>query len=398
MRLYYPEPWLRRFDARVVEATSGGPRQRVCLDRTAFYPTSGGQPFDTGRLGEARVVDVIEDDAGRVVHVVEGAALAVGDAVSGEIDWPRRFDHMQQHTGQHILSAAFERLHRVRTESFRLGDEGSTIDLAREVSHAEIVAAEDDANGVVWEGRPVSIRFVDGAEAARLPLRKEPVRGGRLRLIDIEGYDLSACGGTHVSRTGEVGLIAVRGSERFRGGTRIDFVCGRRALESYRAWRDAASGAARLLSVLPAELPAAVERVQQDAGDARRAAKRMGEKAATFEAATLAMRAAPLGGVAVLVEAMEGYDAGALKLLAATFVRGAGRAIVLFTTTTPAQVVAMRSAEVARVDSAALVAALAGRFGGRGGGKPEAAQAGGLDGAPARLVEAARAVLNTMLA
>src|SRR5262249_5689358 len=160
---YYTEPWLRRFDARVVNAIAEGPRQRVWLDRTAFYPTSGGQPYDTGRLNDVNVVEVFDEDEGRVGHLVEGV-LSVGDAVVGEIDWPRRFDHMQQHTGQHILSAAFERLHAVRTESFRLGAEVSTIDLAREVTPREITLAEDDANRVVFEGRPVSIRFVSAEE------------------------------------------------------------------------------------------------------------------------------------------------------------------------------------------------------------------------------------------
>ena len=157
-----------------------------------------------------------------------------GQVVHGEIDWPRRFDHMQQHTGQHVLSAAFDQLFGVRTVSFHLGAAVSTIDLAREMSPAEIAAAEAEANRVVWEDRPVAIRFADAEEAARLPLRKEPARGGMLRLIDVEDFDLSACGGTHVARTGGIGVIAVASWERFKGGQRLEFLCGGRALAGYR--------------------------------------------------------------------------------------------------------------------------------------------------------------------
>ncbi len=197
--------------------------------------------------------------------------MEVGQAVHGEIDWARRFDHMQQHSGQHVLSAAFDKLFAVRTLSFHLGGAVSTIDLAREMSPAEIAAAETEANRVVWEDRPVTIRFADAEEAARLPLRKEPARGGTLRLIDVEDFDLSACGGTHVARTGGIGTIAVASWERFKGGQRLEFLCGGRALAGYRTLRDAMTASVRLLSVLPVELPAAIERLQADARDQKRA-------------------------------------------------------------------------------------------------------------------------------
>src|SRR5262249_52060133 len=157
------------------------------------------------------------------------------------VDWARRFDHMQQHTGQHVLSAAFERLFHIRTVSFHMGAEASTIDLAREATPAEIAAAEDNANRVVWEDRPVAIRYASAEEAAKMPLRKEPVRGGTLRLIDVADFDLSACGGTHVARTGAIGVIVVSRWERFKGGQRVEFLCGGRALRAYRLLRDAAT-------------------------------------------------------------------------------------------------------------------------------------------------------------
>src|SRR6266540_316643 len=246
-RIYYTDPYCLEFDATVTAIApaaastaapaDGDSRWRVVLDRSAFYPTSGGQPFDTGTLGAARVLDV-SDDSGPVEHITD-APLDVGQRVHGVIDAVRRRDHMQQHTGQHILSAAFDRLLNVRTESFHLGATSATIDLAREVTPAEIARAEEAANAVIWEDRPVAVRFVSPEEAATLPLRKEPKKDGELRLVEITEWDLSACGGTHVARTGEVGIIAVKGWERFKGASRVEFVCGVRALATFRELRDA---------------------------------------------------------------------------------------------------------------------------------------------------------------
>ena len=272
-RIYYTEPSCHSFEATVTRLDEREGQSVVVLDRTAFYPTSGGQPFDTGRLGSVEVIDTI-DEGDEIVHVVSGP-LSVGVRVRGEIDWGRRFDHMQQHTGQHVLSAAFDRLFENRTTSFHMGVELSTIDLAREAASAELDRAIDEANRVVWEDREVSVRFVSADEAARLPLRKEPVREGTLRLVEIRDFDLSACGGTHVSRTGAIGMIAVTNAERFRGGSRVTFVCGGRASRTFRSYRDAITGAVRVLSVLPLELPGAIERSQLESKDLRKTVTRL---------------------------------------------------------------------------------------------------------------------------
>ena len=277
-RLYYTDPMLRTFDATVVACDARDGRFHVVLDRTAFYPTSGGQPFDTGRLGAAQIGDVVDRADGEIAHVAS-APLAIGGRISGEIDWPRRVDHMQQHTGQHMLSAAFDRLFGVRTVSFHLGQDGSTIDLAREVTPAEIGDAEALASRVVWEDRDVTVRFATAEDAARLPLRKEPVRSGELRLVDVSDFDLSACGGTHVPRTGMVGVVAVSGWERFKGGSRVSFVCGRRALRNHGRLRDLAAASARLLSAAEADVPAGLERLQEELRTASKAAMYSGRQA-----------------------------------------------------------------------------------------------------------------------
>lgn len=390
-RVYYTDPYAAEFEASVVRAEIVDGKPAVVLDRTAFYPTSGGQPFDTGTLGEARVIDVVDRDDD-VVHVLD-RALATG-SVKGRIDWDRRFEHMQQHTGQHVLSAAFDRLLGARTESFHLGSASATIDLSREVSPKEIVRAEEDANRIVWEDRPVGIRFADAEEAAKLPLRKEPARGGRLRLIDVEGYDISACGGTHVARTGAIGTIAVAGWEKLRGGTRIEFVCGGRALRVYRSLRDSVAASVRLISVLPGELPAGIERMQADARDAKRRTKDLQSRLAAFEGAALADVAETVGVDRVAFAALEGWDPNGLKTIAAAIVERPGHAAVLLGLPAPCAIVVMRG-QGASVDCSGLLRSLTDRFGGKGGGRPDLAQGGGLQGTPDDILAAARTALRT---
>lgn len=394
-RLYYTDPYLQAFDAIVQRVEHAPDRVIVTLDQTAFYPTSGGQPFDIGQLGDARVVDVIDQEDGTIAHVLnaEPVPLEQGQSVRGRVDWARRFDHMQQHTGQHVLSAAIDKLFNVRTVSFHLGAELSTIDVARELSSAELAAAEATANQVVWEDRPVTIRFADAEEAAKLRLRKESVRGGTLRLIDVEGFDLSACGGTHVSRTGAIGIIAAASWERFKGGQRIEFVCGGRALQRFRSARDAVTASVRLLSVLPAELPAAIQRLLADAKDQKRAFAGLQEELARFRAEELAA-AGEATAVGRLVFQPVDADANGLKSLASAIVAKPGQVVVLVSRSRPALVVAARSTDVTAVSAQQIIAALTAAFGGRGGGRAELAQAGGLDADPDTVLAAARDVVN----
>jgi alanyl-tRNA synthetase len=376
-RIYYTEPYRRTFDATVVSAVPVDGRLQVTLDQTAFYPTSGGQPFDTGTLGSAAVTDVIDSDDGSVVHVVSGA-LKPGEVIAGEIDWARRFDHMQQHTGQHVLSAAFDRLFGVRTESFHMGQLSSTIDLAREVSATEIERAETDANRVVWEDRPVTIRFATADEAASMGMRKESARSGTLRLIDVQDYDLSACGGTHVERTGAIGIIAIGSVEKFKGGSRVEFLCGDRALQRFRTWRGALAAVQKHLSVPPIEMAASIERMQDEAKAAQRTLRAFQEKLASHEARALIARSTAKSFVA---EALEGWDAQGVKAIAvAAAALRPDVAIALLTTSTPPQIVVARGAQ-SSIDAGAVLKGLAAQFGGKGGGKPDLAQGGGF-GAP----------------
>ena len=244
-RLYFADPYLTRFSARVVAREQRDQRPAVALDQSAFYPEGGGQPADTGTLSGAKVLDVQVED-GVIWHMLDQALEA--DLVQGAIDWARRFDHMQQHHGQHLLSAAFERLYELRTMSFHLGTGASTIDLAAtELTPAQAAAAEDLTNQVIWEDRPILARFVTAEELAQLPLRKPPTVAGPVRIVSVPDFDHSACGGTHPRATGGVGLLHLRRWERRGDVTRVEFLCGGRALRDLR-WKNAALG--RLATVL----------------------------------------------------------------------------------------------------------------------------------------------------
>jgi alanyl-tRNA synthetase len=387
-RLYYTDAYLIEFDAGVMDVTRRENGWAVALDRTAFYPSSGGQPFDTGTIGGAVVIDVLDAEDGRVLHVVDGE-LERGSRVSGRIDWERRFDHMQQHTGQHLLSAAFEREAVAKTVSFHLGASSATIDLDRELPAGQVAAVEAVANSVLWEDRLVSTRFVTAAEAATLPLRKDPARAGDLRIIEIADYDMSACGGTHVSRTGGIGMIAIAGTERFKGGLRVEFVCGGRALRAHRQLKESVSGGVRLLSVLPEELPAAIEKLQAANRSQQKAQQALQERLAVHEAAALAARGRAVGAVTVVAEAVSGWDAAGLKKLAAAIASNPGMIAILITTESPSQVVVARSQDVA-IDAGDVLKTLIGRFGGKGGGKGAMAQGGGLAGPPEEMLTTAR--------
>ena len=391
-RLYYGNAYLLAFNATVRTSNRRDDgRTQVTLDRTAFYPTSGGQPFDTGRLDGAAVIDVIEEDDGTVAHVIDGSPPDPGSVVHGEIDWDRRFDHMQQHTGQHLLSAAFHRVLGAQTVGFHLGADASTIDLMRDVSAREAESAEAEANRVVWENRPVETRYVTAREAASMPLRKESQREGLLRIIDVEGFDISACGGTHVSRTGSVGLIAITASERFKSGQRVTFVCGRRAHLRFRRLREIVTAGMRLLSTTGENVPAAVERLHAEHKAYRRRLDTLQVELAHYRASELAADAEQTTSGRLALGAIDG-DAGTLKSLAAAIVERQGHMAVLVSTSAPTLVVLARAEDLS-VNVHQVLGALMARFGGRGGGTSGFAQGGGLQGAPDLILQTAKQLL-----
>ena len=392
-RLYFTDAYLTEFESQVMTCTPANGRFEVSLAATAFYPTGGGQPHDLGALGGCAVLDVIDHEEAGIAHVIDGP-LEPGARVRGVIDWTRRFDHMQQHSGQHLLSAAFESIGKAQTSSFHLGALSCTIDLNRVVSPAEIAAAENEANRVVWLDREVRVCFASADEGSALSLRKESTRAGTLRLIEVADFDRSACGGTHVARTGVVGIISVTGWEKFKGGTRVEFLCGGRALGRMREWRDVFSATSRVLSVLPAGLAPSIERLQSENKALSRTVRELQDQLAVHKAAELvAAGEHTSNGRLVVVQVIDGWDASGLKTIAVAAAVSPGACVAVFSASTPALVVVARALDV-KVDASAVIKTLLERFGGKGGGKPELAQGGGLVGDPALMVAAARELLE----
>src|SRR5215467_12699202 len=373
-RLYYTDSHLVEFDARVVDVTervSGW--TAIVLDRTAFYPTGGGQPSDTGTLNGSRVVECIDADE-TVLHVVQGATPTIGAEVKGRIDWSRRLDHMQQHTGQHILSQALVTLFNAPTRSFRMLEASCEIDVELHNPTTEVIErAVELANNVIWEDRAITIRNVTSGEAAELPLRKEPARDGDLRLIEIEGFDLTPCGGTHAYRTGEVGMIGVRSWERAKGLTRIEFVAGTRALADYRKANRSAREVAALFSTGRDDAPLMAAQMVEEHKELNRRIRALEEMAAEVEAAKLLTNAE----AGVVSQVFAGRDAESLKKLAFALVAHSGTIALLGSRDQDtARLVFARSSE-ASGDMSALMREACAMLDGRGGGKAEMAQGGG---------------------
>jgi len=367
-RLYYDDSYLREFSAQVLDCAPAGERWRVTLDRTAFYPTSGGQPFDTGKLGAANVLDVVdEEDA--IIHLLD-APLDPGP-VQGSIESARRFDHMQQHTGQHILSAAFVELYDFPTVSFHLGREVCTIDLPQMPAPAQLQAAERRACEIVFASRPVEVLYGTAAELAQLGIRKAVEREGVLRAVAIQDFDRQPCGGTHVRHTGEVGLILLRKVEKQKQNCRIEFVCGQRARNAARNDFATVGEAARLLSCAPSELASGIARAVEEQKAGLKRERGLLEALAKFEARALLGEAAgepPRRIAKVFPDASADY----LRLLATQLAEHPGVQAFLATRATGHVVFAQSPGGAA--DMNLLLRAALQAHGGRGGGTRDFAQ------------------------
>ena len=380
-KLYFGDSSLLEFSATVIEAKPSARGECVVLDQTAFYPTGGGQPNDTGTLGGALVVDVFEDEAGTIYHVVEQKdVIKTGQNVIGAIDRARRLDHMQQHSGQHILSQAFVQACGAETRSFHLSSQASTIDIELQSPTSEIMrAAEDIANAVVFEDRPVRVHLVNEEDASRLPLRKESAVRGDIRVIEVEDFDWSPCGGTHATRTGQIGMIAIRSYERAKKMTRVEFVCGGRALADYRLANNTAVAVARLFSAERDSTPELVARAIQETKSTKKRVRDLLERAMTAEASEMLDASTGIGGFKIVHAVFEGRDVEEIQVLAAKIVQREPSIALLATKQAgTARLVFARSPSL-EPNMGQLLAEACQVLGGRGGGKPDLAQGGGPD-------------------
>jgi len=389
-RLYYADSYLTHFSARVIARADRAGSPALALHQSAFYPEGGGQPADTGTLNDVVVLDVQVED-GVVWHTL--AQPLAAEIVQGQVDWSRRFDHMQQHHGQHLLSAAFERLYALKTVSFHLGAASATIDLAASALTADqILAAEDLTNQVIWEDRPVLARFVSAEELAQLPLRKPPQVNGPVRVVSVPEFDHSACGGTHPRSTGGVGLAHIRRWERRADVVRVEFLCGARAVRDLR-WKNAAlARIAGALSVGAEEAEAAVMRVRDAEERARKRLEDLGEQLIGFEAQDLIDHAEPVGIIRVARRAYADRGLEEVRALAKA-ISACGCVALLGLRAEKTQLI-FASAEGLGVDCGKLLRETLAPFGGRGGGQPILAQGGLPD--PARLEEALDAAMERL--
>lgn len=378
-RLYYHDSFLYDFDARVVEALDHHGKSAIVLDRTAFYPTSGGQVHDLGMLTangqQIAITDVADEEDGRILHFASGP-LAVGTQVHGSVDAARRRDHVQQHSGQHVLSAAFIRLFNMPTVSFHMGEESCTIDLETGgLSAAQAQKAELLANEVIAQDRPVSIRFVPLEEARQLGLRKlPPKQTSDLRLIDISDFDLTACGGTHVRATGQIGSILLRKAEKVKQGVRVEFVCGLRAVNTARRDYTVLTEAAALYSSHIYDVPEQIRKSQAESKAAGKAQHKLLEELAELSAERLLAQTA--GSPQLITQFFPERDALFIKLLAQKLTAGKSAVIALLGAGAgqPTMVFAQSPGQKSNMGQR-MKDAMA-QLGGRGGGSAEMAQGG----------------------
>lgn len=401
-RLYYTDSYLSQFSARVTERLEVEGQPALVLDQTAFYPTGGGQPNDTGELAGETVIDVqVRKDDAAVLHIL-GASATVepGDSVSGYVDFVRRFDLMQQHTGQHILSRAFVLAGEATTTGFHLSANTLTIDLDQADLTADLVSkVEQLANRTVTEDRQVIAAVVplDALDDVRVRRMPDTITTDGLRVIEIEGYDKTACGGTHVQRTGEIGLIKILHTENYKGGSRVTFISGGRALADYQSKHACLAGLAADLSVRHEEVAEAVSRLRSDLAAAQTVAREAREKLLRYEASDLLGQAVPIGGCLCVITTFESRDADDLRLLALHLTAGSGILALLGAAGEKARVVCARSADLPFDMTAMLNRVLARLGGGRGGGKAELAQGGGIPASPGDLQTALTEEANRLV-
>lgn len=375
-RLYYRDSYLREFEANVIDRLTVNGKPAVVLDRTAFYPTSGGQPNDIGFMNGIPVLDVSEEDD-RIIHLLEKEIAA--QSVHAVIDWKRRFDHMQQHTGQHILSQAFIQVANADTIGFHMGEEVSTIDLnIGSLTDQVLWKAEDLANAIVQRNIPIRILFTDEEGLSKFNLRKDPEKKGEIRIVQIEGFDASACGGTHLLSTGEVGLIKIRKCEKIGSKMRVEVYCGMRALLDYRWKNSFILSCAGRFTTGEKDLDEAIERIEEENKKNKRELKQLKEKLIAYEAEELLGKAETVRGVAIVRALFEERDLQDVKLLS-MLLKKREKVIALFGVKSDAAMLVFSRSDDLKIDIAAVLKKSLELVGGRGGGNPDAAQGGGSD-------------------
>ncbi len=364
VRLYFEDAYLREFEAAIVRRETREGKPIAVLDRTAFYPESGGQPADRGTLNGIKVLDV-QEDGEDILHTLESEIG--GDRVKGVIDWPLRFDRMQQHSGQHILSEAFLAAVHGETRSFHLGDDVSTLEIGLPgITEPELERVEKAANAVIFEDREVKTYFVPPEKISEVPLRRPPKKEGTLRIVEVAGYDYSACGGTHVRRAGEIGLIKVTRWEKIRGNLRFDFLCGGRALADYTAKNRVSRSLAGSFSVADKDVPAAVEKLQAELKAQKKSARTMQEALAGYEAHEIVEK----NPGKIIRKVFKDKSPEEVRFLALKVIRHAPRVVLFAAVAHPQSHTILARSEEIGVDLREFAPLVSSTVSGKGGGGP----------------------------
>ena len=373
-RLYFDDPYRTEFDATVVRRLEVDGRPGLILDQTCFYPTAGGQCCDKGLLNDVPVVDVCDMDR-EIVHITSRAQGA--ERVHGTVLWDRRFDFMQQHSGQHVLSQSLIRVLDADTVSAHLGEDNSTIEIRREdLKEEEAREAEGMANRIVFENRAIKTYFVSADEVRKLPVRKIPAQQGPFRIVEVEGFDHSACGGTHCSRTGEIGFIKIGRWEHIRGNVRLDFLCGRRALEDYRFKSETVEKLADRYSARAHDVLSLVTKQAEENKELRKKVKRLSDQALVFEAHDLLSKAVSCGDIKVVRAVFDNRPFDEVRSLA-TRIADTDRTVVLLGNRGDKGQLAFSCSEGLSYRMDTLIAEACAMLSGRGGGSPRFAFGGG---------------------
>ena len=373
-RLYDDDPYLTEFRAEVIETLTYGDKYGIVLDRTAFYPAGGGQPWDTGYLNDEKVTEVIEKD-GKLLHIVDNKLLST--EVKGSVNWARRFDFMQQHTGQHILSACFEKLLTGSTDSFHMGKDIVSIEInidSFSIDDAERI--ENMANDIIYSNLPVIARIVSGEELNSLPLRKMPKVTENIRIVEVKEIDYSPCGGTHVRATGEVGMIKIKSWEKCKGGIRFTFVCGSRALKDYGMYNSIIRTLCEKLSVRDSEIIEAIDKLLFDLRNTEKQLSASTQELIRIEADNTIKECPVVSGIRLISRVLDNRSINDVKLLAQYLTKVPGTVALLACKNENAQVIFSRSEDV-NMDMNTLFKAVLPLIDGKGGGNSRTAQGGG---------------------
>lgn len=387
-RLYFDDPYQNDFEAKILDRRTHQEKPALILDQTCFYPEGGGQPADRGTLSGVTVLHVLEQD-GEILHILEDEIP--GDTVKGVIDWDTRLDHMQQHTGQHVLSQCFHRLLSGKTLSFHLGEKLSTLEIGlSSITDSDQDRIETCANRAVFQNREIKTYFVEGSEVSSVPLRRPPKKSGRIRVVEAVGFDYSACGGTHPHRTGEIGLIKILKREKIRSNLRFEFVCGNRALEDYRMKNRILTEVAARFSAGEADLPAVVDKLLSEQKESARIMKKLRSRLIEQEAREMVRDSHD----PVILEQFKERTAQDVRQLALEVIQSPGR-VVLFGLQSGerAHMVMARSEDMA-IDLRELIPVVSPVLNARGGGRPSLVELAG--DRPEALTEAMNAARQNL--